>query len=222
MVKIAPSILAGDHGNLAVEAARIEKSGADWIHVDIMDGRFAPNLTFGPGAVRALRKAVKIPLDCHLMLMEPEIFAEKFLEAGADYVTVHAEAVNHESLSSIERSVKKFGKKLGVAFKPATALNSLDLSNNDVSLVVVMTVNPGFSGQKFMGEVVPKIREASNMFARSGRQVEIEVDGGVDLSNARIVVQNGGTVLVAGNSVFGQKDPGLALRELEKTVGTIN
>jgi ribulose-phosphate 3-epimerase len=222
MVKIAPSILAGDHGNLAVEAARIEKSGADWIHVDIMDGRFAPNLTFGPGAVRALRKAVKIPLDCHLMLMEPEIFAEKFLEAGADYVTVHAEAVNHESLSSIERSVKKFGKKLGVAFKPATALNSLDLSNNDVSLVVVMTVNPGLSGQKFMGEVVPKIREASNMFARSGRQVEIEVDGGVDLSNARIVVQNGGTVLVAGNSVFGQKDPGLALRELEKTVGTIN
>ncbi len=217
MVKIAPSILAGDHGNLAAEASKVEKWGADWIHVDIMDGRFAPNLTFGPGLVKSLRNVVRIPLDCHLMLEEPEKYVEKFLVAGADYVTVHAEAVTSATLFDIEKSVSKFGRKLGVAFKPATSLSSLDLSQHQVKLITIMTVNPGFSGQKFMLEIVPKIREASEMF--SGRQIEIEVDGGVDLSNARLVFENGCTVFVAGNSVFGQHSPELAIKELRRAVG---
>lgn len=214
--KIAPSILAGDHGYLAREASRLEEWGADLIHVDIMDGIFAPNLTFGPGAVKSINKVTDLPLDCHLMLQQPENFTEKFLESGADYITVHCEAVNENTLSRIEREVKRHDAKLGIAFKPATALSSIDLSKHEVSLVNVMTVNPGFSGQKFMPNVVPKIQEAWNTFGK--RHVEIEVDGGVELSNAKLISESGATILVAGNSVFGQNDPESALKELRSSV----
>jgi ribulose-phosphate 3-epimerase len=177
---------------------------------------FTPNLTFGPGTVKAIRKATRLTLDCHLMIFDPEKYVERFLEAGGDIVTVHAEAVTPQTLGMIEDSVKKFGKKLGIAFRPSTSLDILDISHANVSLVIVMTVNPGFSGQKFMPEVVPKVKEASTRFR--GRQIEIEIDGGVDITNARLLVEQGATVLVAGNSILGQSDPELAFMELKKSI----
>ena len=218
MVKIAPSIAAGDHGRLAEEARMVEKAGADWIHIDIMDGKFAPNFTFGPSLVKSLRKAVKIPLDCHLMLEAPEKYAERFIEAGGDYIVVHAEAVNQSTLGQIEKSVKKAGRKLGVAFKPETELSALDLKRTDISVVTVMSVNPGFSGQKFMPDVLPKISMAKSMFSQRG--IEVEVDGGVDLENARLVYTAGASVLVGGNSVFGTMDPAQSIKDLKKIVGS--
>jgi ribulose-phosphate 3-epimerase len=215
LVKIAPSIAAADQGHLSAAAANLDLWGADLIHVDIMDGLFAPNLTFGPATVKAIRKASKLTLDCHLMISNPELLVDRFLDAGGDIMTIHAETVNPESLARIARKVKEHSAKLGVAFKPATDIHSLDLSGVDLSLVTVMTVNPGFSGQKFMPEVLPKLDRARGMFR--GR-TEIEVDGGVDASNARDLAARGAGILVAGNSVFGQSNPELALKELQKLV----
>jgi ribulose-phosphate 3-epimerase len=218
-VKIAPSIAAADQGRLAQEAAHLKEWGADWIHVDIMDGNFAPNLTFGPSIVKAIRRASDLPLDCHLMISNPEILLERFLQAGGDIMTIHAETVNPESLARIQKTIREYNAKLGVAFKPVTSLDSLDLSGSQVSLITIMTVNPGFSGQKFMPEVLPKLDEASRRFP-DRTKIEIEVDGGVDQSNARFISERGATVLVAGNAVFGQKDPNAALKELKKLVAS--
>ena len=182
-----------------------------------MDGMFAPNLTFGPSAVKAIKKASGLLLDCHLMISNPEILLERFLQAGGDIMTVHAETVSPESMNRIEKKIRDYDAKLGVAFKPATALESIDLSSHNISLVTVMTVNPGFSGQKFMPEVLPKLDEARKKFPDRSR-TEIEVDGGVDQSNARSIAERGASVLVAGSSVFGQSNPELALRELKKLV----
>jgi ribulose-phosphate 3-epimerase len=158
-----------------------------------------------------------LTLDCHLMIFDPEKYVERFLVAGADIVTVHAEAVTPQTLGVIEDSVKKFEKRLGIAFKPSTSLDVLDISHANVSLVIVMTVNPGFSGQKFMPEVLPKVKEAAGRF--KGWNIEIEIDGGVDVTNARLLVERGATVLVAGNSILGQSDPELAFMELKESIG---
>ncbi len=220
--KIAPSILSADHGNMSEEAKRAQQWGADWLHVDIMDGKFAPNLTFGPGLVKAIRPKITIPLDCHLMLAEPERYADRFLEAGADYITVHAEAVTPNSLAEIQEIVRKRkGAKWGIAFKPATPLSKVNLLDYELSSVVVMSVNPGFSGQKFMPEAIPKVQDAAKIFSDNDKgHVEIEVDGGVDASNAKTLCESGATVLVAGHSIFGQSNPEHALMELKKLVGS--
>jgi len=218
-IKIAPSIAAADQGKLSLEAANLENWGADWIHVDIMDGIFAPNITFGPAIVKALRKASKLPLDCHLMISNPETLIERFLQAGGDIMTIHVETVTRESLERISRKVKEYKAKLGLAYKPSTPIDFLDPSGFEVSLVTVMTVNPGFSGQKFMPEVLPKLDVVQRMFP-DRLTTDVEVDGGVDSANARSITECGASVLVTGNSVFGQPDPERALRDLKKLVAS--
>jgi ribulose-phosphate 3-epimerase len=218
-VTIAPSMLSADHGRMIDEVKKVESWGVQWLHIDIMDGHFAPNLTFGPGLVKSIRPYSHSVIDCHLMLSEPEKFASRFMDAGADYVTVHAEALRDGALKTIRNDVESKGKKLGVAFKPATPLSSVDLSEAAPSMVLVMTVNPGFSGQKFMSEVVPKVQEASELFS-DNQEVEIEVDGGVDAGNASLLKEKGATVLVAGNSIFMSKNPEQAYRELRAIVGS--
>ena len=199
-VRIAPSILSADFGRLAEEVAAAEAAGADYIHVDIMDGRFVPNITIGPLVVRAVRKATKLPLDVHLMIVEPERYVDEFASAGADLITVHAEASPH--LHRTVEHIRSLGKRASVALNPHSSLDSLHIVLPELSMVLLMTVNPGFGGQRFIQAVVPKIRELREEIVRRGLDVDIEVDGGIAADTAPIVVGAGANVLVAGNAVF--------------------
>jgi ribulose-phosphate 3-epimerase len=199
-VRIAPSILSADFGRLAEEVAAADAAGADYIHVDIMDGRFVPNITIGPLVVRAVRKATKLPLDVHLMIVEPERYVEEFARAGADLITVHAEASPH--LHRTVEQIRSLGKRASVALNPHSSLDSLHVVLPELSMVLLMTVNPGFGGQRFIEAVVPKIRELREEVVRRGLDVDIEVDGGIAADTAPIVVGAGANVLVAGSAVF--------------------
>lgn len=199
-VRIAPSILSADFGRLAEEVIAAEAAGADYIHVDIMDGRFVPNITIGPLVVRAVRKATKLPLDVHLMIVEPERYVEEFARAGADLITVHAEASPH--LHRTVEQIRSLGKRASVALNPHSSLDSLHLVLPELSMVLLMTVNPGFGGQRFIEAVVPKIRGLREEVVRRGLDVDIEVDGGIAADTAPIVVGAGANVLVAGSAVF--------------------
>jgi len=199
-VRIAPSILSADFGRLAEEVAAAEAAGADYIHVDIMDGRFVPNITIGPLVVRAVRKATKLPLDVHLMIVEPERYVDEFANAGADLISVHAEATPH--LHRLVEHIRSLGKRASVALNPHSSLDSLHIVLPELSMVLLMTVNPGFGGQRFIQAVVPKIRELREEIVRRGLDVDIEVDGGIAADTAPIVVGAGANVLVAGNAVF--------------------
>jgi ribulose-phosphate 3-epimerase len=203
-LRIAPSILAADFARLGDEIRAVEAAGADCIHVDVMDGRFVPNITIGPVVVAALRAVTKLPFDVHLMIVEPERYLEDFATAGADLIMVHAEASPH--LHRAVQHIRSLGKRAGVALNPHTPLSVLDVILPDLSQVLLMTVNPGFGGQKFIAGVVPKIRALRDEVTRRQLDVDIEVDGGITPETARIVVDAGANVLVAGSAVFKAPD----------------
>ena len=213
-VRIAPSILASDFARLGEEARAVEAAGADLLHVDVMDGRFVPNITVGVPVVAALKKATKLPLDVHLMIVEPERYLDAFAKAGADNLTVHLEACPH--LHRTVEHIRELGKKACVALNPHSPLDGLDIVLPELDMVLIMSVNPGFGGQKFIEAVVPKIRELRAEIDRRGLAVDIEVDGGIDPTTAPTVLEAGATVLVAGSAVFhatgGYRDAIAALR----------
>jgi ribulose-phosphate 3-epimerase len=211
-VAIAPSILSADFARLGQDVSEVARAGADWIHVDVMDGRFVPNMTIGPIVVEALRRVTTLPLDVHLMIVEPERYVESFAAAGADVITVHAEACTH--LHRVLQQIRALGKRAGVSLNPHTSEDCLRYVLDDVDLVLVMSVNPGFGGQSFIPGVLPKIGRIHEMIRASGKAIDLEVDGGIKPATARAVIEAGANVLVAGSAVFGQKDYAAAIAAL--------
>lgn len=210
MVKIAPSILSADFARLGDEILDVERGGADWIHVDVMDGHFVPNITIGSLIVDAIRPVTKLPLDVHLMIEHPDRYIPQFAKSGADWITVHQEACPH--LHRTIYLIKEQGVKAGVVLNPATPLVTIESLLPDLDMVLLMTVNPGFGGQKFIHSVLPKVKELRRMLdERNLGHVEIEIDGGVNAETARLCEEAGATVLVAGSAVFNQADRGQAI-----------
>jgi ribulose-phosphate 3-epimerase len=213
-IRIAPSVLSADFGRLAEEIEAVEAAGADWIHVDVMDGRFVPNITLGPPVVAAMRRITELPLDVHLMIVEPERYIEDFASAGADVITVHVEASTH--LHRTVQRVRDLGKKVGVSLNPHTSEEAVRYVLADLDLVLVMTVNPGFGGQSFIPGVLPKIEALRSMIDEGGLSVALEVDGGIKPGPARQVVRAGADTLVAGSAVFGAGDYEKAIEALRR------
>ena len=215
-VKIAPSLLSADFADIADQIRMVESGGANELHLDSMDGVFVPNFTWGMKIVKDLRKLTRLPFDCHLMIVEPEKYVDAFREAGADVITFHYEATPHQH--RLLRHLRSIGAKAGIAINPATPAESLSTAIEFCDFVLVMTVNPGFGGQRFIEPVVPKIRHISRLIRERGLPVEIEVDGGVDPKTAPAVVAAGASILVAGSAVFGQKDRSAAMQAIRSAV----
>ncbi|MDG6985760.1 MAG: ribulose-phosphate 3-epimerase [Nitrososphaerota archaeon] len=216
-VKIAPSVLAWDLGDLDKAVEISVKGGADQIHLDVIDGHFAPNITFGPGTVKALRRLTDMKFDTHLMIDNPGAYAEKFMDAGSDLLTFHAEILSGSSFDDIYRTVSSRKKEVGIAIKPQTELPKWAAERLDkISTLVIMTVNPGFSGQKMDMSVMPKLQKLGRLVKEKGLEVDLEIDGGVEPENAAEVVKRGGNVLVAGAGVYSKKDPVGAISVLRR------
>jgi len=208
-IRIAPSILSADFGRLADEVRAAEAAGADWIHVDVMDGRFVPNITIGPLVVEAVRRVTKLPIDAHLMIVEPERYVEAFAKAGADLVSVHAEASPH--LHRTLQAIRGAGAKPAVALNPSTPLSAVEWVLGDCELVLVMTVNPGFGGQRYIEACTEKVRQLRALADARGQALDIEVDGGIKAETVGQVAAAGANVFVAGTAVFGAKDYAAAI-----------
>jgi ribulose-phosphate 3-epimerase len=217
-VRIAPSILSADFARLAEEVRLVEQGGADLLHVDVMDGQFVPNLTIGPLVVEALRKVTKLPLDCHLMITNPDCYIAEFADAGADYLTVHVEACPH--LHRTVQAIKERGVKAGVTLNPATSLSTIEEILDDVDLVLIMSVNPGFGGQTFIPSALRKVGRARHMIDQAKSRALLEVDGGIKTDNAAEVIAAGADILVAGSAVFCGDDYAATIQALRAGHGT--
>jgi ribulose-phosphate 3-epimerase len=212
VIHIAPSILAADFARLGEEVAQVEAAGADLLHVDVMDGHFVPNLTIGPPVIKALDAVTRLPLDVHLMVQEPDALLPAFIEAGSNTLSVHVEACRH--LHRTIQTIKDAGVRASVVLNPATSLHALEEILPELDMVLLMSVNPGFGGQRFIPSTLDKIRALKQQITARGLHVAIEVDGGVNASNARAIRDAGADVLVAGTAIFGQADYGEAIRAL--------
>ncbi|NQS97138.1 MAG: ribulose-phosphate 3-epimerase [candidate division Zixibacteria bacterium] len=215
-VKIAPSILSADFARLGEEVRTVDEAGADWIHIDVMDGQFVPTITFGPLMVEAVNRSTDLPLDVHLMIVEPERYINQFIEAGADWITVHIEAT--EKIYRIVEAVHSANRQIGVSLNPDTPVEILRQYLSEIDLVLVMSVYPGFGEQEFIPSALEKIRTLVKMRAEAGAEFLISVDGGVNESNAHSIVQAGADILTAGSSIFKTENPALAVENLRKAV----
>ena len=211
-INIAPSILSADFANLGEEVRLISKAGADYIHIDVMDGSFVPNITIGQDVVSSIRKYSDLPFDVHLMITNPDYHLENFAKAGADILTIHYEATTH--LHRTIQKIKSLGKKAGVSIVPSTNENVLDYILEDIDLVLVMTVNPGFGGQKFISSQLKKIENIANRIAKLGKKIDLEVDGGINQETAKQAINCGANVLVAGSFIFTNKNYSQAIKQL--------
>ncbi|MBI5287336.1 MAG: ribulose-phosphate 3-epimerase [Deltaproteobacteria bacterium] len=217
MKKIAPSILSADFTRLDEEINAVEEAGADWIHVDIMDGQFVPNITVGPFIVDAIRRATRLPLDVHLMIESPDRFIPDFAKVGSNIITVHIETCPH--LHRTIQHIKEYGIMAGVSLNPTTPISTLEDILEEVDLVLVMTVNPGFSGQEFIKSGIKKVERLRRMLDETGSHAELEVDGGVKVGNVRHLSKAGATAFVAGSAIFGSKDYKKTIKAMRKEIG---
>jgi ribulose-phosphate 3-epimerase len=216
IIKIAPSILSADFARLGEQVAEVEQAGADLLHIDVMDGHFVPNLTIGPLVVRSLKRVTHLPLDVHLMVDNPDQLIPAFVEAGSDLITVHVEVCYH--LHRTIHSIKQQGVKAGVVLNPTTPLSMLEHILPDVDLILLMSVNPGFGGQVFIPQVLDKLANLRRLVDQQGLDIELEIDGGVKLDNARRIAEAGVDILVAGSAVFDNPHPGEAVRQIRAVV----